>query len=53
VVWTARRAGWAARWARTVAALDTALTTVATWLDRATAPRTDTQHGDSAEAADT
>jgi type IV secretion system protein VirD4 len=53
IVWTARRAGWAARWAQTVAALDTALTIVATWLDRATAPRTHTQHGDSAEAADT
>jgi type IV secretion system protein VirD4 len=53
IVWTARRAGWAARWAQTVAALDTALTTVAAWLDRATAPRTRTRHGDSAEAADT
>jgi type IV secretion system protein VirD4 len=53
IVWTARRAGWAARWAQTVAALDTALTTVATWLDRATAPRTHTQHDDSAEATDT
>jgi type IV secretion system protein VirD4 len=53
IVWTARRAGWAARWAQTVAALDAALTAVATWLDRATAPRTHTQHGDSAEATDT
>jgi type IV secretion system protein VirD4 len=53
IVWTARRAGWAARWARTVAALDTALTIVAAWIDRVTAPRTHTQHGDGAEATDT
>jgi hypothetical protein len=53
IVWTARRAGWAARWAQTVAALDTALTTVATWLDRVTQPRAHTEHGDSAEATDT
>jgi type IV secretion system protein VirD4 len=53
VVWTARRAGWAARWAQTVAALDTALTTVATWLDRVTQPRTSGERGDSAEATDT
>jgi hypothetical protein len=53
IVWTARRAGWAVRWAQAVAALDTALSTVAAWLDRVTAPRTHTQHGDSAEATDT
>jgi hypothetical protein len=51
IVWTARRAGWAARWAQTVAALDTALTAVAAWVDRVTEPRTSAERGDGASDA--